>query len=219
MAEENVVKKIYCNTCNGMTNHSQGAYFQHSGEEIIDEGIRFGWSQKWYIWKCNGCDTVTVENLDYCDADMLDYKGEAIPERTFFPERNIKLLTQKIYNKIPEKLRMIYREIIESYNKSCFLLCSIGLRTLIEAICVDRGIKNGTLAEKINKSSFITENIKNNLHGIRFLGNDATHEFIYPDKKDLELTISIIEDILNMVYDLDYKSSLIFNKFQKKTVK
>ena len=217
MGSESIIKKIYCNKCNGETNHKQGATFQYSGEEICDERNTFSWSESWNVWQCRGCDEVTIEKVEHSDADFWDNNGNSIPERTFFPERNIRLLSKKRYIKIPDKLRMIYNEIIESYNKSCFLLCSIGLRTLLEAICNDKGVKGDKLMMKINKSSFLTENIKKNLHGIRHLGNDATHEFTYPSKEDLELTISIIEDILNTVYDLDYKSSLMYNKFDKKS--
>ena len=70
---------------------------------------------------------------------------------------------------------------------------------------------------KIVNSTFITDNIKKNLHGIRYLGNDVTHDFISPKKEDLELTIKILEDILNTVYDLDYKSMIMYNIFKKIT--
>ena len=44
-----------------------------------------------------------------------------------------------------------------------------------------------------------------------------THDFISPKKEDLELTIKILEDILNTVYDLDYKSTIMYNIFKKIT--
>ena len=163
-----------------------------------------------------GCDEIVIEKVDYFSEDR-DEEGNPILTNTFYPTRNIKSLKKKTYIKIPQKLRVIYNEIIDSYNNSCLLLCSIGLRTLLEAVCVDKGIVSGNLMNKIDNYTFITDNIKKNLHGIRYLGNDVTHDFISPKKEDLELTIKILEDILNTVYDLDYKSTIMYNIFKKIT--
>ena len=209
---EEIVKKIFCNRCNGITNHGQKAKFLYSDTETFEEKYSVTWNEEWYILQCMGCNNITVEKIESF-SEEVDEKGRPYKKRIFYPERNAKFLIKKSYENIPEKLEMIYSEIIDSYNKSCFLLCSIGLRTLLEAICVDKGINGKNLINKIENSTFITDNIKKNLHGIRYLGNDATHEFIYPSKEDLELTIKILEDVLNTIYDLDYKSTLMYNKF------
>ena len=52
----------------------------------------------------------------------------------------------------------------------------------------------------------LPENIANNLHSIRFIGNEAAHELEAPSPDELRLAISICEDLLNYVYELDYKA-------------
>jgi hypothetical protein len=49
-----------------------------------------------------------------------------------------------------------------------------------------------------------------NLANFQFLGNQALHELKEPDKQDLALAIEVVEDILNVVYELDYKSARLF---------
>jgi hypothetical protein len=63
---------------------------------------------------------------------------------------------------------------------------------------------------------FISVSIKNNLHGIRFLGNDATHELDSLSRDEIMIAIEIMEDVLNYIYELDYKSSRIFQIINEK---
>ncbi|WP_435308835.1 DUF4145 domain-containing protein [Sebaldella termitidis] len=211
-------EKIYCNCCKQETNHTQVRNFEHTEVSKIDddEEMEVAWQIYWYMWQCMGCNDIVIENVVYFNGFDLEGSGKRTMS-FFYPERRKKMLLRKEYIKIPDQIRNIYDEIIEAFNNSCYLLCSIGLRTLLEAVCVDKGIVSGNLMNKIDNSTFITDNIKKNLHGIRYLGNDATHDFISPKKEDLELTIKILEDILNTVYDLDYKSTIMYNKFKKTT--
>jgi Domain of unknown function (DUF4145) len=58
----------------------------------------------------------------------------------------------------------------------------------------------------------IPANIVENLHGFRFMGNVAIHERTAPERDDLRLAIEIVEDLLNFVYDLDYKAKQLADK-------
>jgi hypothetical protein len=44
------------------------------------------------------------------------------------------------------------------------------------------------------------------LHGFRFLGNKALHEVSRPSKETIAVAIDVIEDVLNLNYDLKYKA-------------
>ena len=57
-----------------------------------------------------------------------------------------------------------------------------------------------------------------NLHSFRFMGNTAIHELTAPNPDNLRLAIEIIEDILNDLYDLDYRLTLL-NERQKQNPK
>jgi hypothetical protein len=47
------------------------------------------------------------------------------------------------------------------------------------------------------------------LHSFRFAGNSAAHDLAPMSLEDAEKAIDVIEDLLNFLYDLDYKASQI----------
>lgn len=216
--EKEVTKWIHCNSCSRPTEHLLVSKYSWHDSESIDDRYEIWWSNGWQVWQCRGCKELIGEKTHQFSED-IDYDGSPIISRIFYPERDKELLKTKTYVNIPKKIESAYEEIVKCYNHSCYLLCSIGLRTLIEGICLDKSIDGINLYEKIEKALFIPENIRKNLHGFRFLGNDAAHELNYPEKEDLQLAILVVEDILNVAYELDYKSKLIFDKFSPKSKK
>jgi hypothetical protein len=119
--------------------------------------------------------------------------------------------------RLPTHLEQIYREVVETFNGGSLILCAAGLRALLEGICKDisPGHK-GNLSKRIDAlASLIPSNIVHNLHSFRFLGNGAVHELARPAKRDLALAIEVIEDILNILYELDYKSDRLYQSVAK----
>jgi len=95
------------------------------------------------------------------------------------------------------------------YNEQAPILCTAGLRALLEGICQDKRIKGRNLKAKIDglKAILPSRNIIRNLHHFRFMGNDAVHELAAPKPNELALAIGVIEDLLNFLYEMDYKAS------------
>lgn len=59
-------------------------------------------------------------------------------------------------------------------------------------------------------------NIVESLHGFRFMGNEALHELNPPEKKNLNVAIEVSEDLMNYLYELDYKASQLTKEKAKK---
>lgn len=117
-------------------------------------------------------------------------------------------LQEKHFIKLPEKLKTIYHEIIHAFNDEIHILTAAGLRALIEGICSDKQINGRNLKERIdNLNTLLPQNIVTNIHSFRFIGNKAVHELEVPSADDLSLAIEVSEDLLNFLYELDYKSS------------
>jgi hypothetical protein len=205
---------IHCNRCDRDTEHLLVSDYTRDGHEWIDDDIAIDWSDSYNVWECRGCKDLVCEKTHQFSED-IDHRGCPNVYRNFYPERKLELLEPKEYDSIPDKLEELYEEIIKSYNQQCYVLCSIGLRMLIEAVCVEKDAKGRNFSEQIDNAEFIPVHIRKNLHGLRFLGNDAAHRLEKPSKKDLILAISVVEDILNIVYELDYKTTLIYKKFSK----
>jgi len=147
---------------------------------------------------------------------MYDPNGDDIFEVEFYPPREFGNLTPKKFRSIPKQLQTIYAECVHAFNYGLHLSCAIGLRALLEGICVDKNITDWNLGAKIPKlNALLPQNIVDNLHGFAFLGNDAAHRLEAVDKETLQLAIEIAEDLLNVLYELDYKSRKLPKKENK----
>lgn len=200
------VRWIYCNLCQRETKHKPVSEYSNNNSKEIDEYLTLWWTHTCYLWECGGCNALVAELKTQFSEDFY-------AESEYYPVREVSTLKKKQYKEISDKIEALYNEVIDSFNNSSYILCSIGLRALLEGILKDRGIDGSNLKVKIDAAEFIPSNIRNNLNGFRFLGNNSAHELFRPEKVDLEAAIYVIEDILNIVYDLDYRSKILYDKF------
>ena len=135
-------KKIYCNTCKHETNHIlKGSHQCDDVDTDIgfdgDEHVVFSEGWLYEFWVCLGCDTATM---------LAHYHCDNIPEldgTTYFPDRlSSSKRNAKKFLHTPSSLMKIYKEIISAYQQEMNLLCAIGLRALLEGICISKGIND-----------------------------------------------------------------------------
>lgn len=194
--------RIFCNNCRHNTIHDLVYSYEPENvdalvgdpQEVFDKSIV-------QLWACRGCEHVTMQEL------ALDEGGEEIGSE-FYPSREKHHHIRKSFLQLNRKLSQIYEEIIIAYNSGSTILCAAGLRSLLEGVCADRGIEGRNLYEKIrNMSSILPGNIVTNLQHFRFMGNEAVHQLNAPSLEDIHSAIEIMEDLLNYLYDLDYKAA------------
>lgn len=204
-------RKMYCNTCKGETHHElksvhSRAYQYVAGEGTPMEAVMFWEEYRYRFWICRGCDTATLEEA-YTDEATVDHNFEQVWESTLHPKRARRDWPVKRFRQLDEKLASIYREVIESFNAELSILCAVGLRALLEGVCADKGATGRHLVEKINElEEHLPSNIVESLHSFRFMGNEAAHELQAARQGDLRLAIEVMEDLLNYLYELDYKA-------------
>jgi len=191
---------IFCNFCRRETTHiCKGESYR----EYADGSERIGYR----FFVCAGCGHGVLEQTFTADW-MENFDGSPRWEYEYFPPRTFTFFEPKQFKHLPEKLNDIYREVLRAINNETLILCAIGIRTLLEGICADKKIEGRSLEIKINKmSDLLPQNIISNLHSIRFLGNEAAHELTSPRLSELSLAIEICEDLLNFLYELDYKAN------------
>jgi len=200
-------KRIFCNKCGHETNHIlQAEHHTDYPDEYPDGSVAFVERLGYRFWVCAGCDTGTLEEYYIFDIQNDDYATR--PTVAYYPERTQMHIEVKKFKKLPKRLTRIHREILGAYNSTLSVLCALGIRALLEGICADKGINGGNLKSKIDNMINIPlpKNIVENLHSLRFIGNEAAHELEAPSADELKLAISICEDLLNYVYELDYKA-------------
>ena len=196
-------KRLFCNQCKTITKHVLKGY--HHKEDNEEQFAHWWEKSDFFFWVCAGCDSAILEE-EYTNAAIDQDDGDHI--FLVFPKPSLFHLQEKHFTKLPSKLKTIYHETIQAFNEEMQILTSAGLRALIEGICSDKQISGRNLKEKIdNLNTLLPQNIVTNLHSFRFIGNEAVHELEVPDTYDLRLAIEVSEDLLNFLYELDYKSS------------
>lgn len=213
MSESEKTSWIYCNECNGTTRHALVASKEYNNAPRTGELELSAWGE-YILWACAGCDTCTLEDRYTAEylAEWVD--GQEAPkqiyESVYHPKRASSSRRQKHFFKFPAKLEALYSEIIRAMNDNLHLLCAAGLRSLLEGVCAEKGIKGANLEKKIEGlKSLLPESIVKNLHEFRFIGNKAVHELEAPKHYELRIALDVIEDILNFLYALDYNASLL----------
>jgi len=214
---------MYCNTCQRKTHHELIAVHKRNHETFA-----MLFEYRYNLWVCLGCDTATLEEAH---AGYLPYKG--VPEKNSWAESlskknatwtSVLYPKRKMYDKQPkhflnldEKLAQIYKDVIGSFNNDSRILCAIGLRALLEGICADKGVKveRNLRASIDGLKEYLPLNIVKNLHGFGFMGNKAVHELAPPNTFELHTAIEVIEDLLNFLYELEYKAQSLSSILKK----
>lgn len=214
---------IFCNSCRHDTNHTlQYAVSNGIGEYLEgleDDGKTHLYYETWLIWRCDGCSKLSL-HLGGASVEQFDqgefYPGESDWETAFHNE--LPIMFEGLSGHVPDKLFQIFLETVLAYNNHLGILCTIGLRSIIEAICADKGIKGDSLNEKISNMIDIplSQNIVENLHSLRLMGNDATHRLDAPDREEQELAIEICKNLFSAIYELDYRTSRLTELLTKK---
>lgn len=206
-------KKIFCNTCNWKTHHDNKFEYERYDSNIdietdsIDHLTDFE-QWRYRVWVCRGCETGSLEEEHIRWVDEEEFS-----ESIIYPIREHDNLSLKVFQNLEPKLDKIYQEVIQSFNNNSVILCSIGLRALLEGICAEKNVKGRNLVQKIDGlKDYLPNNIVNSLHGFRFMGNEAAHELQAPSLQELESSIDVMEDLLNYLYELDYKARSFYSR-------
>lgn len=234
-------EKVYCQKCKGRTNHKIIAKHSEFARPYDD----FHWHEYYYIVQCLGCEEKAFVK-QYGDEDGWDYvdgEREWIDTFTVYPEEpiadesdswyeNYKIPVKRMTN-TPENIYSLYKQIVESFNNQHFVLCTSGLRTIIEGICSHLDIKKGYLydsdGEKLADEDGV-ERKKDSLGGrifglfekgyilfpqalilqkVKIIGNSAVHDIIVPEFEVIKDIIHIIERVLYDIFELRNHSLLV----------
>lgn len=214
-AKLGTICSIYCNSCKSKTNHELKAThlrkcYEIEGEETGRPQLLFWEECDYRFWICRGCDTATLEEA-WTAEGMVDDSNNQLWNSKYSPERKQKQRVPKTFRQLDANLARVYKEVIQSYNAGCKIITAMGLRALLEGICTNKGITDEDawgLEEKLSKlekNKFLPSNIVDALHNFKFMGDDAAHRLETPNDKELSLALSVMEDLLNFLYEVEYQ--------------
>lgn len=210
MASENDVWWAPCGKCLDDRRHRK--IFSHEVKDGFDDSIFIQYN----IIECNGCGNVSFQKytLDY-QYPMQDDEGNWIghSESKIFPPFIANHQELPRFAFFPRNIEKIYQETVRCIACGDYILGGLGLRSVIEAVCLDKKIEGRNLETRISKlasSGHISRADANRLHAIRFLGNDAAHDLRSPTDQQIRVALRIVEYLLATLYflDLDAKEAL-----------
>jgi len=216
--------KSYCSTCSRPTNQKV-----LKEEEIKYHEQETGWwdDTSYQIIQCMGCDTISFRKL-YNDISIQQSYEEDTTSQELYPKRGSHSRPIKAYRNLPIDIKKVYQETIDAYNNNLTLLCGVGIRAVVEAICIDKAITEGIFTNSSGKQvksksldgkiyglaskGYLTSDNAEILHELRFLGNAAVHELSTPSLDELSLAIDIIELIIDNIYEVKHKAQKLMTK-------
>jgi uncharacterized protein DUF4145 len=238
--------KIYCGNCNNDTNHLVLQSVDTSGSEVIfyvnnnpNMPETIDWADHYQIIQCQGCENITFRHLNWFSEYQEYYGPNDYNDGTtvrIYPKKDKNTLSLNDYYNVPNSIRRLYRETIDCFNNEALTLCAAGLRSIVEGICLDQGIKNGPveitkpdgstiikrksdLRGKIKglyEKGILTSKNSEILNEHRFLGNEAVHELSQPSVEELSLAIEIVEHTLDDLYEIPEKAEELVKKRVKR---
>lgn len=201
--------KVLCSTCKIPTNHD--VLFSKDEHDSTPDGDIDFWRSDQLI-QCCGCDEISYRRISECTED-IDYEtGQLLTTEYLYPSRTEGRGPIEGHDNFPVKTRRIYLETLKALNQNAFILSAIGLRALIESICVEQQTKAKTLMKGIDElaaTGLLSQKQADFLHAHRFMGNAAAHEMIAPKATELVAALDIAETLLKTIYILPEVADLI----------
>lgn len=199
------VLKSHCNSCRQETN--QNVLFEHV---VIDEqpGIEHIFKDKYMVIQCLGCEAVSYLTEDkYTSAPQLPEEDWMVNltsyPKSIYDNSDFTIFDYEKYDQFPNVVRDLYMEIESALKSESLILAALGLRTLVEAICIEQGMEGYSLADKIKSMEsrgLISRNERPILDKLRKLGNASAHEIKKFSTEQLSYALDIVNHVLTGVY-------------------
>lgn len=200
MPEEAI--KVQYKSCARPTSHLLVAQHHKKG---WDDEAEFGWSYSYQIIQCRGCESISFRVVG-TDSETRDSRtGEYEVTETLYPNRTAGRTPIAGYEYFPTKTIHIYQEVLQALNHRAPILAAIGLRALIESVCIDQQCSAKTLEKRIDElvgMGWLSQKQAAILHTHRFMGNVAAHEVKASKAQELIAALEIAETLLKTIYVL-----------------
>ena len=211
MSKNNIKEiQVHCCICKTMTHHDVLSSHDASYSDEYDDIVVWKSAQ---ILRCGGCKAFSFRHTHKCTEDYDLISGQLNVTEELYPNRVEDRLPIEGYYDFPEKTQRIYQETLTALNHKAFLLAAIGLRAIIESVCAEQRISEGSLKQRIERlgESHLSKTQVNFLHAHRFLGNAAAHEIVAPEKMEIVAALDIAETLLKIIYILPNIANQIKN--------
>jgi Domain of unknown function (DUF4145) len=208
-----MAKKIIteCNNCKDKTNHS--VMYSKKVIHTYKEDNALNKSQKTVednmVVQCKGCNQISFllrrsGSFLYYGDDKIKYHDWNYPEIDY-DEGDYRFLERDEKKYLPKKMTRLYEEVEHAFENEDNILAGVGLRMLVESICLEQNITGANLKvkiEKIHHHGLISKNAIPILDTLREIGNISAHEIKSFSLSKLEYALDILNNVLKSIYVL-----------------
>jgi len=152
-------------------------------------------------------------NITGCDIDgEPEYEQDIVYIKTLPEVDNIVYIEH-----VPANINNSFYEAQKCFQTGCYMASAVMIRKTLEELCEDKKIKGKNLEQKINNlisANLIPEELGNDLHELRELGNDGAHielkNFDKISNKEVKAAIEAVKSVLIMLYESkgNYKTAM-----------
>lgn len=122
----------YCSECDGDKNHKK--LFSKTAKKGYSKSI-----EEFNVVECMGCNSIsflqTIKLSKRSKPMHFNYPDDEIANPVYY-----NFLSEKHVAIFPKAIRKLYDELIPAFEAGSTILLGIGLRALVEAICIDQSI-------------------------------------------------------------------------------
>src|SRR5258707_3775139 len=181
----------YCGSCDGDKHH-----VKLFSKKVKDPLLKS--DEEYAVVQCLGCKTVSFLQIvkpNRKSAKPIHYNYPDDDFDQFLPEDNVESL--------PRAIGQLYEELFVAFDSESPILAGIGLRTLVESVCIDQKIQGKNLQVRIqglHNKGFISARELPILDKLRLIGNASAHEIKSLPMQKLEIALGIINHVLVIIY-------------------
>lgn len=208
--DESKGEKVYvpCAECRRNTNHEVASSADETLE--LDNGSIKYWTSH-QIVRCLGCRTFSFREVRSNSEEFYEDEGTTWLDEAVevYPPRAVGRQRLRDDFLLPKEIDAIYHETYTAICSDLPVLAVVGIRSLVEAICKEKGAKGNNLEDKINSLvnlGVLTNSGAEILQKLRLLGNQAAHEIKHHNKDTVNLAFDVVEHTLNTVYLIPAKA-------------
>ena len=200
--------KLACRRCDGETHHKVlHSVHVHESEKEVDV-----WSD-YEIVCCQGCKEVSFRMQSACSEDVFvdPETGEMafVEDIELYPSRIAGRKQVRDMYLLPNEVLKIYKETHGALCARFNILTGIGIRALVESVCIEKNTQGINLENKIDdlvNKGVLTQDGADTLHSTRLMGNKSAHEIIAASEEELDIAMDIVENLVKNVYIIPQKS-------------
>ncbi|PWL31742.1 DUF4145 domain-containing protein [uncultured Roseivirga sp.] len=214
------VINAHCLSCNRSTNQFIRAKFAPESQAEY-ELYKYN---EYCIVECLGCNNISFIHVSWNDdEESKDENGDSIKIMSHFVEderwlEDYQFLNEEELNELPAMIYDMYEELQGALQREMRVLAGVGMRMLIEAVCLNRKIEGKILQHQIESLlsfGLISKNDFEVLDELRKIGNNSAHKIKAPSDSVLEAALEAVNHLVRTIYVVPKRTRRLKGKSNK----